>query len=409
MHDQQRKILILGGNIAQVPLIKASKIEGYHVVLVDYTTTNPGIALADTHYQVNFMDREAVLEIGRQEQVQGVISNSEAAMPIVAYVSEQLGLVGNSLDSVLKISSKIDFRVLQKKIGVYAPEHIVTGSFEEAQRQIGKLTFPIVMKPSKSSGSRGTTKVTDRGSFQNYQEEWNACSRFSMDGQVVLEEFVEPMTPDSVIEGDVFICNGRILWDGLFTNKRSLKAPMVPMMDVFPALLNEGQLCQVKKNIEQLLCGAGIVFGEYNIEMYYTPQNELFCIEINARQGGNGIPDIVQQHCGIDMYKLLVTTTVGDHSYFEEICNQNRCYKYIVRQLVFSREDGAFLELFIAPELQPYVTDIQLFRQPGEAIQTCVTAADIVGWVDLEFESRQQQVSFLKQIEEEIYPIVKTV
>ena len=53
-----RKVMILGGNIAQVPLIEAAKREGYYVVLVDYTTTNPGIALSDKHYQVNFMNRE---------------------------------------------------------------------------------------------------------------------------------------------------------------------------------------------------------------------------------------------------------------------------------------------------------------------------------------------------------------
>jgi len=403
-----RKLLVLGGSIGQVPLIEAARKEGYYVVLVDYTTTNPGIALADKHYQVNFMDREKVLEIAQQELVEGVISNSEAAMPVVAYISEKRNLVGNPLESVLKISSKIDFRVLQKQIGVFAPEHVVTSSFEEAQQQIDRLTFPIVIKPSKSSGSRGTTKVPDREAFPNYRENWEACSELSMDDRVVLEEFVEALTPDSTIEGDIFICNGRILWDGLFTNKRSLKAPMVPMMDVFPILLDDEQLCQVKATIEQLLRGAGIMFGEYNIEMYYTPQDKLFCIEINPRQGGNGIPGLVQMHCGIDMYKLFVTTAMGDNFYFEEICSRERCYKYIVRQLVFSRKDGAFQELYIAPELQSYVTDVEIFRESGEDIQTCSSANDIVAWVDLEFESRQQQISFLKQIEEEIYPIVKS-
>ena len=47
-----KKILVLGGAKAQVPLIEAAKKEGYYVVLCDWTTTNPGIALADKHYQV---------------------------------------------------------------------------------------------------------------------------------------------------------------------------------------------------------------------------------------------------------------------------------------------------------------------------------------------------------------------
>lgn len=401
-----RKILILGGNVAQIPLIQAAKREGYYVVLVDYTTTNPGIVLVDKHYQVNFMDREKVLEIGRNEQVQGVISNSEAAMTVVAYVSEQLNLVGNTLESVSKLSSKIGFRVLQREIGAFVPEHIVTVSFEEACQKVYQLRFPIVIKPSKSSGSRGTTKVAARKYFEDNRDKWEACQDFSRDGQVVLEEFVESATPDCTIEGDVFICNGHILWNGLFTNKRSLRAPMVPMMDVFPPLLNQIQLREVKATIADLFCRAGIVFGEYNIEMYYTPRNELFCIEINPRQGGNGIPDIVKKHSGTDMYKLLVTTAMGDNSYFEEVRHKSGQGKFVVRHLVFSHEAGLFQELYIAPELRHYITQVQLDLQSGEKVDACRSAEDMVGFVDLEFATREQQIYFLDEIEEKIRPVV---
>ena len=407
MSDQLKKILILGGNIAQVPLIKASKTEGYHVVLVDYTTTNPGIALADTHYQVNFMDREKVLEIACHEQVQGVISNSEPAMPIVAYISEQLNLVGNTLESVSKLNSKIGFRVLQKELGIFVPEHIVTASFEEACQYIDKLTFPVVIKPSKSSGSRGTTKVVSREMFCNYQAAWDACSHFSIDGKVVLEEYVESQTPDSTIDGEIFICNGRILWDGLFTTRRSMKAPMVPMMIVFPIILKDELLENVKHDIERILRGAGIQFGEYNIESFYTPNNDLFFIEINARQGGGGVPVMAQKHSGIDMYKLLVTTAMGDNTYFEEVYNQKNSCNYVVRQHIFGRESGIFQELYVAPELQPFVKDIQIFVKPGEMMQSCGSGEDSLGWVDLEFENREQQLSFLRQIEENIYPVIR--
>lgn len=406
MCGERQKILILGGNVAQVPLIKAAKKEGYYVVLVDYTTTNPGIALVDKHYQVNFMDREKVLEIARQEQVRGVISNSEAAMTVVAYISEQMNLVGNTLDSILNFSSKIGFRVLQKEIGVFVPEHIVTESFEEACQQTGKLKFPIIIKPSQSSGSRGTTKVSDCESFLDFRKEWEACSRFSLDCKVVLEEFVESRTPDSTIDGDVFVCNGKILWNGLFTTRRSLKAPMVPMMIVFPIDLEDEQLEHVRNNIERILFSAGIQFGEYNLESYYTPDNELFFIEINARQGGGGVPVMAQKHSGIDMYKLLVTTAMGNNSYFEEVYNRENCCNYVVRQHVFSRKNGVFQELYIAPELQPFVKQVQILVKPGNAVRSCSCAEDTLGWVDLEFESREQQHSFFKRIEEDIYPLV---
>lgn len=402
-----RKIMILGGNTAQVPLIKAAKREGYYVVLVDYTTTNPGIALVDKHYQVNFMDREKVLEIARQEQVEGVISNSEAAMTVVAYISEQLHLVGNTLESILNVTSKIAFRILQKKMGLYAPEHVLTSSFEEACQLADQLTFPIVIKPSKSSGSRGITQVADRAQFDDCRADWEACSRFSLDDKVVLEEYVQMHPPGHTIEAEVFVCNGAFLWDGLYTNLRRLDALSIPMTDVFPPMISEAQVCEVKEIIRKMFHGAGIVFGEYNIELFYTPAGKLFCIEINARQGGCGMPELVGKYSGVDMHKLLVTTVMGDNTYFDRLLQEQRQGKFVVRHQVFSKEDGVLQKLYIAPELQPYVTDVQLALEPGETVDACRTAEDMVAFLDLEFETREQQLGFLKIIEEEIYPVMQ--
>ena len=75
-----KKLLILGGAEAQVPLIQAAKKEEYYVVLCDWTTTNPGIKYADKHYQVNTLDRDAVIKVAIEEKIDGVISNSEPAM-----------------------------------------------------------------------------------------------------------------------------------------------------------------------------------------------------------------------------------------------------------------------------------------------------------------------------------------
>lgn len=402
-----RKIMILGGNVAQVPLIRAAKRENYYVVLVDYTSTNPGIALVDKHYQVTFMDREKVLEIARQEQVEGIISNSEAAMTVVAYVSETLNLVGNTLESIRNVTSKIDFRILQKKIGVYAPEHVLTDSFEEACRLADTLTFPIVIKPSKSSGSRGTTQVPDRTAFEGCREEWEACSRFSLDDKVVLEEYVQMQTPGHTIEVEVFVCNGQYLWDGIFTNLRRLDALSIPLTDVFPPLITEAQACEVKEIIQKMFRGAGIVFGEYNIELFYTTSGKLFCIEINARQGGCGMPDLVGKYSGVDMHRLLVTTTMGDNTYFEKLLVQQRQGKFVVRHQIFSQEDGILDRIHIAPEVQPFVTQLAMDLQPGEQVDACRTAEDMIAFVDLEFADRESQMACVGTIEETIYPILK--
>lgn len=46
----QKKILLLGGSAQQVVAIKTAKELGYHTVLCDYLSDNPGQYAADKYY-----------------------------------------------------------------------------------------------------------------------------------------------------------------------------------------------------------------------------------------------------------------------------------------------------------------------------------------------------------------------
>jgi biotin carboxylase len=402
-----KKLMILGGNTAQVPLIQAAQKENYFVVLVDNTSANPGIAIADRHYQVNFMEKERVLEIARNEKIGGIISNSEAAMTVVAFVSEQMNLTGNSVESIRKICSKMEFRDLQKKAGVFFPAHVLSADFDEALKKSSSLKFPVIMKPCESSGSRGTTKIFSADELKKCRKNFDECSEFSRNKKVVLEEFVEMSSLDSVVDGDIFIWNGEIIWDGLFTSKRSEKSPMVPMTQTYPVVLSAEKIICVQKIISLLFAEAGVKFGEFNVELFEEMGGNFFCIEINARQGGNGIPSIIQKHCGIDMYKLLVTTAMGDTDYFRSVTENTRTYKFVARQLVFSRTDGILRGIFIDEKIKPFVTEIHQIKKTGEKVKNCHNATDIVAWVDFLFESRAQQLNFVKDIEKFVYPEIQ--
>ena len=135
MGDKRKKILILGVGDAQLNLIKVAIEFGYYIVVCDLRDDREGSKLADKFYKVDYMDREAILEIARREKVDGVISNSEPAMLNVAYLSEQLGLPGNSMESIEVLLSKHKFRDLQRKAGVYAPGHYVVETLEELFRK----------------------------------------------------------------------------------------------------------------------------------------------------------------------------------------------------------------------------------------------------------------------------------
>ena len=399
-----KKIMILGGAEAQVPIIQAAKKEGYYVVLCDWTTTNPGINYADKHYQVSTLDRDAVIRVAIKEKIDGVISNSEPAMRNVSYIAEELHLRGNSVSGLEMLLFKDRFRSLQKKAGVYAPDYYKLDNEQEFLKVAKTMQCPYVVKPASSSGSRGTTTVL------SYDEEelkkvYRINTDYSIDNCCVIEEYVD-MPSLTVIEGDLFVLNKEILWDGLFFNSRSCITPKLPMTYSIPFRTDSIQLSEIQNTLIKILDAADFTFGELNVEMYFTADHRLFVIEINPRQGGAGIPAFIFRHCGIDMYKLLVTTAVDDDRYFNSLKHYNRECHYNSRHSVFSHSPGVYEGIRFSPEIQKYVKTIEEHTSSGEKVEACSNGTNVLAFVDLEFESYELQHQYCEDLEKYIKPVI---
>ena len=113
-----KKIMILGGGPNQIGLLKAAKKCRYIVILCDKNPNCIGRSLSDSFYEVDTIDDEKLLKIAIKEKIDGVISNSEAIMENVAIIASELGLRGNSRESISILNSKEMFRDFQQEIGL---------------------------------------------------------------------------------------------------------------------------------------------------------------------------------------------------------------------------------------------------------------------------------------------------
>ncbi len=393
-----KKIVILGGGTNQIPLIKSAKELGYYVVLCDFRDNVEGIVLSDIHYQVNTLNYDEVAEVCEKEKPDGIISNSEPAMPIVAKISQAFGLIGNNEESINSLMSKNKFRALQKRVGCFSPSYFEITSVDEIWTIIDKLKFPIIIKPAQCSGSRGSRRI-DYLDKEFIVNTCNDCFHYTTNGKVVVEEFVE-MPILTTIEGDIFIHNGKILYDGIFSTTRAAWAPMVPMTYTAPVVINEERLKHLHYVLGSIFRKANIKHGEYNIEGYYTKDGDCFIIEINVRQGGHEIPLLIKDFTGIDYYKLLVSTSVGDDYYWNEVINSNVNYKYIIKQTTFSRFGGKYDGVSIDSDVKKNVYRIEELIRRGETVEKCIDGQSLVAIVDLKFPDRESQLQVYDKMNE---------
>lgn len=399
----KKKILILGVGEAQLNLIREAKQQGYYVIVCDMREEMEGAKLADKFYKVNYMDKEALLEIAEIEEIDGVISNSEPAMLNVAYLSEKLCVPGNSVKSVEMLISKTKFRELQKKIGVFSPVHYIVSNEEELIEKLKRIKYPVIIKPVESSGTRGTTKLVEFDK-EIAKNAYQICKEFSRNNLVAVEEYIE--MKNLITNGaEIFVCEGEVLWDGIYAQKRVADAPMIPMAEIFPSQLKEDEVQKVKEVVNRIIKESKIRFGEYNVEWYFTQEDEVFVIEINPRQGGNNLPLLVKEYSGVDFTRLLVTTAVKDMSYYSSLDKFKRENNFITQQVIFSKKDSSYSGLYIDSKIQPYVKWIKENYNIGDKISKGKNAADAVAFVDLQFENNEQQQYFTDAIENYIYSI----
>lgn len=397
-----KKILIVGGGVNQMPLILASKQEGYFVVVVDYAGEKcPAYAIADKFYNVSTQDEEGIFEVAKKEEIDGIISNSEPSMLIVNSIAEKLGLNGNPFEGVKDLMSKSRFRELQRRAGVYAPSHFEVTTAEEAVSVSGTINYPIIVKPCESSASRGC-KVIESFDSEDIAKAFLACQQLSREKKVVVEEFVE-MPSLRTIESDIFVMGDIILWDGLFYTTRARWAPMVPMTYTAPILMDEDKQDMIKSSVSRVFKVAGIRFGEFNMEGFFTKTGEFFIIEINARQGGNFLPNFIRRFTGIDYNRLLVTTSVNDDSYWNAIASSERESRYCIMHSIYSQKEGSYKGLTIDSTISAHVTNVTELLVAGDKVKKCVDGTSIVASVDLEFDSIDELYEITPQVIDSIH------
>ncbi len=400
-----KKLMILNGSLFQVPLIKAAKEEGYYTILCDWTTTNPGIKLADKHYQISVLDFDAVLEISQKEQIDGIISNSEYAMPVVAKISEVLHLRGNPESAVKQFQSKYKFRKVLHMLGLFSPEAVESGEAGEFCLKVQNLVFPIIIKPSSCSASRGVT-ICESYNERQIKEIFAVCQNLSQDRKVTAENYIEARD-NSFFEGEVFVLDGKVYDFGMFTCLRSKDFPLFPQCNVYPPILSREEAASIKEQLDAICRKVNFKFGIINVEGFIVKNGAPFFVEINARQGGGDNSLLINYCCDVDMHKLLVTTAMNDMYYYKQIADKKFLNPYITTLAVYSHKDGIYRGLHVDGDVKEYLFDMDELYTVGKHIDRTRISGDSVARVRLKFPNREIQLDYAGTLENKIYAKVE--
>ena len=403
MSVSKKSILMLGGSRQQVVAIEKAKALGFRTVLCDYLPDNPGQYVADTCYQASTTDRELMLKIARKEDVSGVLAySSDPASPTAGYVAEAMGLPTNPLKAIVTMSEKHLFRAFLKKAGLPCPQ---TASFsrnatvEEVSHLVKGFRFPIVVKPTDSSGSKGVSVLTDLSELSRAIDH---ARDFSRNGTLICEEYIRKTFP-YVIGGDIFVVDGKVHFWGLMSCLRDEGlGGLVPVGKKIPSGLSADDNSAVKDVLQRLVTALGVRFGELNVEVILGEDGVPYVLELGSRAGGNMIPVQLSDASGIDLVGANVLCAMGENpgdiSWDSSVC-EGAYATYVLH----SNVDGVFRGIANSGAIRPHMYRSVIYKQPGEPVETFDGANKALGIEFLRFDRVAEMNGFLSSIGNHIW------
>lgn len=384
-----KKLMILGGSRYAIPVIDAAHKLGLYAITADYLPDNVAHKFSDQYVNVSIIEKEKVLKVAQELQIDGVVSFAcDPGVVTAAYVAEKMGLpFQGSYKSTSILQDKGLFRKFLTENGFNVP-HAKSYSDKNAPlADIDFFTWPVIVKPVDSAGSKGVTKV-------NKPEELPAAIDTALggshNGHFIIEDF---LTFDGFhSSADPFTVDGKLVFstysDQLFDKEAD--NPYTPALIIWPSSMKKANQDYLDKEIQRLMMLLGMKTGIYNIESCVGIDGKPYIMEVSPRGGGCKIAELQRLAFGVDLIENEVRAAVGMP--LVDV-RQTECDGHWCEFVIHARpgQSGVFKRMEIDEDIRSkYVKVVDMTTKEGDMVHPFTGANMSLGDMFLRFDSREE-------------------
>lgn len=297
---EKKKLLILGANPETVSLIKKANEMGYYTIVTDYDPKAYAKQFASKAYNVDAADVDKLVEIAKEEQVDGVLVGvAEALLPAYCQVCERLGFPCFGTQEQFSVMVRKDyFKDKCREYGVPTIE-------EYDPENLDEIRYPVIVKPIDSCSSKGITVCHNREELDKAVE---YALSFSKNGKYLIEQY---MTGDEVISYYV-IQDGNPIFVGMcdrYTYKAREDLVQLPNSYIFPSRHIDSYLQKSDTVVKEMLKGMGIKNGSIFFQAF-EDNGVVRIYEPGYRLNGAQEHLIVSEISGIDAKEVYINVAL---------------------------------------------------------------------------------------------------
>ena len=382
----QKKLMLLGGLRYLLPVIDAAHKLGHYVITCDYLPDNIAHKYSDEYVNVSIIDKEAVLEEARKRNIDGIMSFAvDPGVVTAAYVADRMGLpIPGPYESVCILQNKDRFRKFLADNGFNVPKAKGYSSIEEAMADIASFSWPVIVKPTDSAGSKGVTKVNGP---EEIEDALKTAFDHSISKHIIVEDFIEKQGCSS--DCDCFSIDGKLEFVSFSAQHFDAGAPnpYTPSAYSWPSTFTKEQEAELTSELQRLLTLLGMRTSIYNIETRIGTNGKPYIMEVSPRGGGNRLSEMIRYITGVDLITAAVRAAVGETP---SGVVQKPCRGHWAEIILHSDKVGIFSALNINSDLPYCIVEEDLWINRGDRINSFNGANNAFGTVVIRCDSREQ-------------------
>ncbi|MBN2846253.1 MAG: carbamoyl-phosphate synthase large subunit [Deltaproteobacteria bacterium] len=355
---ESKKVMIIGGGpnrIGQgiefdyccVHASMALREAGYETIMVNSNpeTVSTDYDISDRLY-FEPLTLEDVLNIAEKEKPSGVIVQLGGQTPLnlaIPLAGRGVKILGTSPEAIDRAEDRKLFKEMAEKLDIKQPENDTALSFEEAEKIVERIGYPVLIRPSYVLGGRAMVVVWSREDLRGFV---NEAFEASPNHPILIDKFLEDaleVDVDAISDGRDVIIGGimeHIEHAGIHSGDSAM---VIPSYSISQKILSE-----IKDVTSRMALELGVK-GLINIQ-YAVKGEDLFVLEVNPR-ASRTVP-FVSKATGIPLAKIATKVMVGQSLRDQGIERDPEPMYYSVKESVlpFKRFYGA--DTLLGPEMK---------------------------------------------------------
>ncbi|MGW4383670.1 ATP-grasp domain-containing protein [Kitasatospora sp. NPDC004531] len=233
------------------------------------------------------------------------VTMNDTYLQAVAQINHDLGLTANPLETTTAVNDKVFMREQLRGGEVGQVAFAEVRSTQDLLSLAGALGFPLILKPSRGTGSQQIHAVHDDARLRELAEE--------LDFSVPAKSPSAPWLAEEFLTGrefsvETFSAAGE--HHLLAVTEKFKTATFVEIGHLVPARITAEQQDVIATEVRRLLTALGVQEGPAHTEIALTDRGPRV-IETHTRPGGDAIVELVRLAAGFDIQELTFTWLAG--------------------------------------------------------------------------------------------------